>query len=300
MITAVLTTAVIWFMFYGQLPTMALAALSFGSGAALAFFGRHGHTRFLTVDVLAQMSRLNNVNPALKFWTVLLLMIICVSAKSAMVGLFLVAAMLILTVFAGGLRLADYIRLLALPVSFLMISGLVLLFEAADRCSGVLSFNVLGLWLCVSEQTQARAALVTARALGAVSCLYLLSLTTPMSEIIGVLRGARCPDVLIALMYLTYRYIFILLSMFYTMRDAAASRLGFSGSRTAIRTTGGIFSNLLAGSYRQAGRNFDAMESRCYDSEIRFLESRKSVTAAHAAAAFCVTAFTFGLSIIFR
>ena len=275
MITAVLTTIVIWLMFYGRIPAAALFVLAFGLGAALAYLGRHSHTRFLTIDVIAQTSRLANVNPSLKFFSVLALMVICICAKSAVPGLFLIAAMLVLTVFVGGLPLRDYTRLLALPVSFLMISGLALLFEVSRECSGVLGYNIFGLWFCISEQTQGRAALVTARALGAVSCLYFLSLTTPMADIIGVLRRARCPGVVIALMYLTYRYIFILLSMYYAMHDAAVSRLGFSGGRTSLRTAGNIFSNLLARSYRQAGRNFDAMESRCYDNEIRFLESRR-------------------------
>jgi hypothetical protein len=39
------------------------------------------------------------------------------------------------------------------------------------------------------------------------------------------------------------------------------------------------------------------MESRCYDTEIRFLERRKGVTALHAAVAAALTALTAALSL---
>ncbi len=119
-----------------------------------------------------------------------------------------------------------------------------------------------------------------------------------MSSIIGVLRRARCPNVLISLMFLIYRYIFILLSMHHTMRDAAASRLGFTDYRTSVRTTARLYSQLLANSYRQADTNFDAMESRCYDTDIRFLERRNAVRAPHAVAAGVFVAVTITLAVI--
>jgi len=99
-----------------------------------------------------------------------------------------------------------------------------------------------------------------------------------MPDIIGVLRRVRCPDIIIDLMYLIYRYIFILLSLHDDMRNAAKSRLGFKDYHTSMRSTGKIYANLLARSYQFASRNFDAMESRCYDTGIRFLISRINVT----------------------
>ena len=292
MVTAILTLAVVWCLFYGRISPAALIPLCAGLGAALFLLGRHKHSRFLAIDIFAQISRLNRVNSALKFWTGLALMVVCISSRSPVTGVFLSAAMLVLTVCAGGVRLHDYIQMLALPVSFLMLGGLALLFEINAPGHGVLSFNLFGLWLSISAEAQIRTALVIARALGAVSCLYAVSLSTPMSEIISVLRRAKCPNVLTTLMYLIYRYIFILLNLYHTMKDAAKSRLGHIDYRTSVRTTGNLYANLLACSYHRAAGNFDAMESRCFDTEIRFLESEKKLTAAHTAAAvgFCAAA----------
>lgn len=278
MITAILAMVVAWGLFYGRLPAALLALLCILVGVGLGVVGRHKHTQYLIIDVYAQSSHLNKVNPLLKVLTVMILIIICVSSGTAIVGVYLAIIMILLVVLVGGLKLHAYVHLLALPLSFLLLSGMALLFEVSRVASGVIQIPMFGWWLCISADAQIHTTLVMARAIGAVSCLYLLSLTTPMSEIIGVLRRLHCPGIIIELMYLIYRYIFILLSMYHTMRNAAKSRLGFINYRANIRTTGNLYSNLLSRSYRYAGRNFDAMESRCYDTEIRFLEKRKPAT----------------------
>jgi len=298
MITALLAAAVLWCMFYGRLGLPVLIVLCAGVGVTLAVLGRHRHTRFIMIDVFAQSSALGSVNPMLKFWTVLLLIMLCIASRSPVVGIFLGMLSPVLVVGIGGLRLREYIRLLALPLSFLLLSALALLFDVTAERTGVLSLHIFGVWFCVSHTAQVQASLVIARALGAVSCLYLLSLTTPMTEIIGVLRRIRCPEMLSDLMYLIYRYIFILLSMHYTMRDAAKSRLGFANYRTSLRTTAMLYSGLLARSYSQAGRSFDAMESRCYDTGIRFLHRKAAVTVPQAVCAVAIVTTTASLMLL--
>ena len=300
MVIAVLSAVVIWFMFYGRLDPLPLALLCTGLGVALAVSGRHKHTRFILIDVLTQVSRLNRVNPMLKFCTILVLIFLSITSQSPLVGLILTLLSPVLVVGVGGLMLREYIRLLALPLAFLLLSGLALLFEVSAQHTGVLGFRVFGVWLCVNEATQIRTALVMARAFGAVSCLYMLNLTTPMMEIIGVLRRLRCPGVLSDLMYLIYRYIFILLSMHYSMKDAAQSRLGYVNYRTSLRTTAMLYSGLLSRSYRQAGINFDAMESRCYDTRILFLEREPKVTAFQAVCTTLIIVAIMGLTISLR
>jgi len=265
-------------LFYGQLPQVYLLVICAGLGIFLLFLGRHKHSSHVSIDEAAQSSALKSVNPSLKFWTLCAVLILCVASRNSVTGIFVLAASGILAVPVGGLRLRQYIHILALPVSFLLIGGLALLYDISSGPAGVLSLNVFGLWLNVSAASQARTALIVARAFGAVSCLCLISVTTPMSDIIGVLRRARCPELIIDLMYLIYRYIFILLLLYHDMHDAAQSRLGFRDYRTSMRTTAQIFGVLLARSYQCAGRNFDAMESRCYDSGVMFLERRNNIT----------------------
>jgi len=283
MIIAVLTFGFLWSLFYGQVPQPYMLMICAGPSIALAVIRKHGHTQALSIDVMAQWSRLKKINPDLKFWTLLILILICVASASPATGVFLAVAALLLAVFAGGHRLHHYIHLLALPVSFLLIGGFALLFDISDGPAGVLSIEAFGAWLNVSTAAQARTTLIISRAFGAVSCLTLLSVSTPMPDIIGVLHRARCPDVIIDIMYLIYRYIFILMSLHHDMAAAAKSRLGFRDYRSGLRATGKIYANLLARSYHFASKNFDSMESRCYDTGIRFLHRRCKVALPHAA-----------------
>jgi cobalt/nickel transport system permease protein len=284
-IIAVLSFIFIWCLLYGRVGQPFLLLICAGLAVSLSFIGRHRHSGFISIDVLAQgagYSRLREINPMLKFWMLLALIIICVALGNIYTGVFLIAAMFVLAVVVGKVRLHEYVQILALPILFVLFGGLALLFELSSGPVGVLNINVFGFWLSVSAETQFRTALVISRAFGAVSCLCFLSITTPMPDIIEVLRRARCPELIIDLMYLVYRYIFILLTMHHEMHAAAKSRLGFRDYRSGMRATGRIYSNLLARSYQFASRNFDAMESRCYDTGIRFLEHKSKVRPAHA------------------
>ncbi|WMJ87243.1 cobalt ECF transporter T component CbiQ [Anaerocolumna sp. MB42-C2] len=297
-LTALLTIIVIWCLFYAIIPNYILLFLGLLFGGIMIAMSRHKHEGFMTIDAIAQNSRLNKVHSSLKFCTVLILMILSIVSHSPIVGLFLTVFMLILIVIVGGMELQEYFSILSLPVSFLLISGLALLFEYSLQSTGAINLPIYHGYLIVSKTAQLRAALVMSKALGAISCLYLLSLTTPMSEIIDVLRRFHTPDIIVELMYLIYRYTFILLEMHHSMKDAAKSRLGFINYSISIQTTGKIYFNLLSRSYQQANKNFDAMESRCYTGEIRFLESKKEIRQIHIIAAVCLIIFTLGITVV--
>ena len=232
----------------------------------------------LVIDVYARRSRYFAWSPALKTGGCVLLLVLCVASPSPWVPLALALIMAFLTVWGGGIHFHDYLALLSLPAAFLLLSGLALLWDYVPVMDGVAAIPLWNGWLVVTAAAQVRARLGMARALGAMICLYFLSLSTTMPEILSVLRRAHVPSVMTELAVLIYRYLFVLLSAYETMQDAAASRLGYSTFARSIRTTGAVYGNLLAASFRRAGACFDAMESRCYDGEIRFLEREKPVT----------------------
>lgn len=295
-VTALLAAFVLWCLLYGRLAPVPLALLCLAGGAVLAFLGRHEHGGALSIDALAQRSKLSAVNATLKTWGCLALVFCAAFSKLPAAGLVLAAVMLVLTVIIGRLPVHEYLSLLSLPAIFMLLSGLALLFDWSLLPNGVLNLPIAGGYFVVRAAAQARAALVMSRALGAVSCLYLLSLSTPMTEIIAVLRRAHVPNVVVELMYLIYRYIFLMLNMYSTMRDAAESRLGYDGLPRSLRTTGQLYGNLLARSFRRASACFDAMESRCYDGELRFLERAKPIRPLHGVCAGALLLCFFALS----
>ena len=113
MITAILTMVVTYGLFCDKLPQPLLIAICAVLGVFLARTSRRNkHTQAIPIDVLAQVSRLKTVNPSLKFWTLLAMIIICVASRNPYTGVFLLVSMMALAVFAAvpafaALRLSD-------------------------------------------------------------------------------------------------------------------------------------------------------------------------------------------------
>lgn len=278
-ITAILTVFVVWSLLAGSITTPWPLVFGIILGICLFFFGRHKHdSEVLIMDVIARKSRFFNVNPDLKVWSCILLLILCVLSSSPYPGLCLFLLMSVFVIL-GGVRLSDYLSLLSLPAVFLLLSAVAILwvYTAKDLSGAVVKISFLDGYLVITETAQLTAKLVISRALGAVSCLYFLSLSTPLPEIIAVLRRVKVPSAITDLAILIYRYIFIMLSAYHSMKNSAANRLGYSSLPKSLRTTGFVYGNLLSRSFRRANACFDAMESRCYHNSICFLEHKKAL-----------------------
>ena len=133
------------------------------------------------------------------------------------------------------------------------------------------------------------------KAWGAVSAMYLMTLSTPASELISVLRKAHIPKVMVELMNMIYRFIFIMAEVQEKMKISAQSRLGYVDFKTSCKSFGNTASNLLVVSLKKANAYYDAMISRCYDGEFVFLEEEKPVTVKQTAGA---AAYLLGLTAI--
>lgn len=275
MILSLLLTVVVSFLLlYGRIPTYLLVPLLLLIcivGIVIKKHHKHTHGSFLFIDVYAQRSKLNPWNAGLKFFFALACALICTAAQSVIVALFIFIGMSILTVFVGKTKPHVYFSLLILPASFIILSGLALLIEITPQPLGLLDMKIGQGYLSVTQSGQIAAFNIMIKAMGAVSCLYMLSLSTPIYHIINVLRKCKIPSVVIELMYLIYRYLFILLESHEHMVNAAAARLGYAKYSTALKTTLNGSMNLLFLSLRNASDMFSAMESRCYDGQIRFL-----------------------------
>lgn len=210
------------------------------------------HTVYM--EQYAYASNIRGSNASLKTAFSVAVLLLCVAFDSAFVSAFVILSMMAVTVGIGKVRLSDYIRLLGIPLFFIVFGGIALIFTTHDA---------------------GRAACVTLRALGGVSAFYFLILSTPVGEILGVLRKCRLPKLFIELMYLIYRFIFVLTDVWNSMNTSARARLGYVDYRTSLRTFGGIAGNLLVLAMRRADAFYNAMESRCYAGDLCFLEESK-------------------------
>ena len=252
--------------------------------------GRGQHCNFpphgggmLSIDLYAQHSQLRTVSPYIKFSFALAVLVLCVWADSPAVGLIVSMGMTAGLVLLGGVPLRYVLSLMSIPILFLVVSCMTIALEISRQPLGLWDLPLFGFYLSATGEGLRSAGLLFFKAYGAVSCLYFLSLTTPMQEIIQMLNSLRLPKLVIELMYLIYRYIFLLLDVQNRMAIAARSRLGYSSRRSSWYTFTHISGNLLATSFRRSSACFDAMEARGYTGTLRFLVRRPAARLLHAA-----------------
>ena len=278
MLRSLLTAGILWGLLAGRLPAVPLAALSaavFLGGLLLHRHWRHDHSHWSAIDYYAQQSRLAAVPAGLKLLLTLACIVLILAASAPAVSLLVLALAVVLTVAVGRTPLKTLLQLFDVPLFFVLLSGLALLFDFVAMPVGIISLPCFGGYLCITAQAQIRTLQILLTAAASVSCLYALCLSTPLYELIGALASIRSPEILIELMYLVYRYIFVLSGTLQQMKTAAASRLGFSAFRPAMRSTGRIMTSLLVSSFQKASASFDAMQSRCYEGHLRFLHKKK-------------------------
>lgn len=245
---------------------------------------RHGHgCGVRSIDHLAYTSGMGSWNPVFKTVLSLGTLAICLAADRPAVSVAVIIALAVLQKVKGGLALHDYCGLLRVPLAFLLLGGLAVACDLSFAPAGDWSLSLHWFYICASADSVRFALALALKSLGAVSALYLLALTTAACEFVGILRRAHLPGLLTELMYLIYRFIFVLLDTHGRMSEAAGARLGWRDFRTSCRSFGGTAAGLLMVSLRKSRAYYDAMAARGYDGGLCFLEEDKPWRASQAA-----------------
>ncbi len=275
MIFSLLTAMVGYCLLVGRVshtPLLVGCACFFVISTVLRHVLPHSHDNWTSMDYHAQQSSMSNLPAGLKLLVVLGSMVIVLVARSMALSLIVMVLMAFLTIVVGKTPFTTFFRLLTTPSAFLLLGGLPLLVSYTKQPGGVLSCPLFGGFLTITEASQESTIVLLLGALACVCCLYTLCLSTPLYSQISAYRKLHAPELLIELMYLIYRYIFLLSGCLTQMKTAATSRMGFSNYKASFRTTAAIMSGLLLTALRKSTQSFDAMESRCYTGKIAFLE----------------------------
>ena len=229
----------------------------------------------IVIDKVCYQSKLRYVNASEKFMYGVLTLILCVVSRSLVTAAVVFFVNGYLTVGKGGVPFARYVKLLLIPAAFLLVSTAALVVNLSRVPLDAFALR-LGQWyLTGSISSVSEAMYLCGKAFAAVSCLYFLSLTTVMTDILEVLKKLRVPGLAIELMMLIYRFIFLLMEMASAITTSQNSRLGNRDCRTKIRCFGSMGSALLVRSVKRSGVLYDAMEARCYDGELKVLSEER-------------------------
>lgn len=227
----------------------------------------------LKIDQYAYVNRLAHVHPLEKIILAVATMVICLVSPSLVTSLLVFLFMTGVVILPARIPARFYLKLMVLPLGFLAAGVLTVALTITGDAHILLWGVKIGSYrLGVTAGGLVQAFQLFFKALGAVTCLYFLSLTTPMVEIFPVLRKLGAPALLIELMSLVYRFIFVLLETVDKIYTAQASRWGYATWKTSYFSLGQLVSNLFQKSYHDAQMLFMTLMSRCYKGELNVLE----------------------------
>jgi cobalt/nickel transport system permease protein len=228
----------------------------------------------ISIDELAYISKLKKVNPMEKFIFATITMIICISLNDIINSIIIMLLMSFITVFKGKLPFKIYVKLMSLPLVFLIMSVITIAINIAPSSKELIfSFSIFDISMGCTYDSILIATRLFLKSMASVSCLYFLTLTTPVFEVLSVLRKLKVPKLFIELMGLIYRFIFVLLDTANMIYISQNSRLGYSTMRNGYNSLGKLISSLFISSYKRSQDIYTAMESRCYDGDINLLEN---------------------------
>jgi cobalt/nickel transport system permease protein len=144
----------------------------------------------------------------------------------------------------------------------------------------------------------AAASEVIIRGLAATTCLIFFATTTSISDILHLLRTARCPDFVLELMMLTYRFALALVRTARSVRLAQRLRLGYHSRTAGFRALGLLAASLLPRSIDRAKRLAQGLESRGYDGQLPVLSSMEPISWRSLAAILSLQIGLAGLGIV--
>lgn len=228
------------------------------------------------IDRFAYTNRLRPVDPLYKVSLAGLTLVLCLALNSVAVGVLSIAWMFALAVLVARIPARVFLGVLLAEGMFLALTtvGVALSVTVRDPTGlAEWAWRAGPLWLSSSPEQVRSAVTLVARALGCVSAMNFLSLTTPLVDLIDVARRLRFPPVLVDIMTVIYRFIFVLLESLERMRTAQESRMGYANFRCAISSAALLATRLFIETYQRSRRLQTALESRGYGADLRVLPS---------------------------
>ena len=229
----------------------------------------------MIIDKLAYNSKLSKTAPTEKVIFAITSMILCIISNSILVCIITILAMLFIIIHIGKTNIKTVFHLMTVPLFFLIFGCIAIIISInTDKSEMILYIKLDKIFLGITKYSIFSGVTTFTKSLGAVSCMYFLSLTTPVNDIFSLLRKSIIPNFIVEIAELIYRYIFVLLDVCKKIHLSQDSRLGYVNLKTGYRSTVLLVSNLFIRSMNQAEKTFTALSARGYDGTINLLSEK--------------------------
>ncbi len=244
----------------------------------------------LTLDVLANTGRLRHRHAVEKVVPALVLLIITIARPAIPAAPLVLAATTFAAVAVGRIPLRRWLRALALPAGFIASGTIGIMLVSGDGPGPIP--------LTITEASAIEAGRVLLRSLAGTSAVVLIGVTTPMVDIIVLLRSLRVPAAVTDLMTSMYRLMFDLIATGRQLRTSQTARLGHVGLRRSVRSAGLGTTAVFIRSMHRAKRLQIGLDARGYDGELRVLSNERPLGMARLAIAVTVAIAILAVSLI--
>jgi cobalt/nickel transport system permease protein len=219
------------------------------------------------IDQYAYTNRIRRVDPAYKVGLAIMALLLCLVLNKPLVGLTVVGWMYLLAVWLAGLSWQTFGRVLLAEATFLILATIgVVLSVSLVNPQKIWAVQLGPVWLSSSPDSLYQGINLVTRALGAAAAMNFVALTTPLVDILELLRRWRMPVILVDIMVVVYRFIFVLLDSLNTIYMAQDSRLGYHTSyRRTMNSAALLGSRLFIEAFQRSRRLQIALESRGYE-----------------------------------
>ena len=221
----------------------------------------------VTEDLCRAPGLLQGLDPRVKVIT-LVLFIILVGLAQSLPVLILIFVFALLCVLLSKIPRFIFLKRLFI---FIPIFTAVIAIPALFITPGIPLLSLAGKTI-ITEQGARTAGFLVMRVVDSLSLGLLLILTTPWTKLLTALRWMRLPSLIVAVLGMTYRYIFLLLHTTNAMFMARRSRIigGLSGNENRRWLGRALVTTMLKSQYLSE-EVYLAMLSRGYQGEVYIL-----------------------------
>lgn len=227
----------------------------------------------LTIDRYAYNNRLRYVDPSHKAGLAFIVISLCLLLNRPAVGIVACFWMLGLISLFAGIPLQIAIGILSAETTFLLLAsiGVAVSINTTVADDALWHLQIGPVWIATSSAMLHETARLVTRAIGAAAAMNFLALSTPMVDLIELLRRYRVAPYLVDIIMLMYRYVFVLLVTAQKMITAQSSRLGHGNLSRRFISSGLLFSRLFIEAYHRSQRMEIALQSRGYTNSLDVL-----------------------------
>ena len=229
------------------------------------------------IDQAAYNSSWYLLHPAIKLGLTIALMVAVLALDSRMVSSLVILAVFILLIGTARVSWRLYLGLMSIPLLFLVVGCATVAITSSNSSSSICAgVYVGGMWWGVSPQSLQEAANLFFRSLACVSAMYLLALTTPVVQLVYVLRLFRLPGIVADLMGLINMHTDSFLPSAREIYIAQQVRCGYQGFAGHLQSLTALLSNLFIKNLARSNACYDALLARGFKGSLRVLDEQNT------------------------